>query len=471
MSPLTIADASRQLATKTVSPVELTRDCLERIAALNPMIAAFITVTGERALADARAAEDRMMKNRRYTPLDGIPIAHKDLFETAGILTTAHSRILEDYVPSTDATVVRRLADAGTVMLGKLATLEFALAGPSFDLPWPPARNPWNPDHFTSGSSSGTAAAVASGMIFGGTGTDTGGSIRGPAAMCGISGIKPTFGRCSRTGVIPLANSLDHIGPMAWTAEDCALLLQEMAGFDPSDRASADVPVPDFSRDIGKGLQGLKVGVVRHFHETDNPVSQETAAAISDSIEIFRAEGADVNEVRLSSLAEYSAANRIIMNAEAAAYHEQALKTRFLDFGERLRHRLLLASFLTSNDYIQAQRRRHELCDEFARTMETFDVLITAASASEAPLMEDVPFWDGLEKPSFTLPWNLTGYPAIAVCMGFGPKGLPLSVQIGGRPFDEGTLFKVACHLETATPWRTRRPIVRALGSCRANGC
>lgn len=460
MSPLTIAEAGRKLAAKTVSPVELTRECLDRIEALNPTLAAFITVTGERALADARAAEERMMKDRRRTPLDGIPIAHKDLFETAGILTSAHSRILQDNVPSSDATVVRRLADAGTVMLGKLATLEFALAGPSFDLPWPPARNPWNPDYFTSGSSSGTAAAVACGMALGGTATDTGGSIRGPAAMCGVSGIKPTFGRCSRSGVIPLAHTLDHIGPMAWTARDCALLLQEMAGFDPSDRASADVPVPDFSGEIGKSLRGLKVGVVAHFHERDNPVSEETAAAVSQAIEILRAGGAVVSDVKLSSLAEYSSANRVIMNAEAAAYHEQTLRSRFRDFGERLRHRLLLASFMTSNDYIQAQRRRRELCDEFARAMETVDVLITAASASEAPLIEDVPFWDGLEKPSFALPWNLTGYPAIAVCMGFGPKGLPLSVQIGGRPFGEATLFQVATLLETSTPWRQRRPVL-----------
>lgn len=460
MTPLTIAEASRKLTAKAVSPVELTRYCLDKIEALNPKIAAFITVTEERALADARAAEERMMRNERRTPLDGIPIAHKDIFETAGILTTAHSRILKDNIPASDATVVRHLADAGTVMLGKLATLEFALAGPSFDLPWPPARNPWNPEYFTAGSSSGTAAAVASGMILGGTGTDTGGSIRGPAAMCGISGIKPTFGRCSRTGVIPLAHSLDHIGPMAWTAEDCSFLLQEMAGFDRSDRVSANVPVPDFSAHIGKSLRGLRVGIIGHFHENDNPVSAETAAAILNCIEILRSGGAEIGEVKLSSLAEYSAANRIIMNAEAAAYHEQTLKSRFLDFGERMRHRLLLASFLTSSDYIQAQRRRRELCDEFACVMEKFDVLVTAASASEAPLMEEVTFWDGLEKPSFTLPWNLTGYPAIVVCMGFGPKGLPLSVQIGGRPFAEATLFQMATHLEASTPWRQRRPLI-----------
>ena len=460
MSVMTVAEASRKLAARAVSPVELTRACLDRIDRLNPTLSAFITVTGERALADARAAEDRLMRNRRRSPLDGVPIAHKDLLDTAGIATTAHSRVLKDNVPSSDATVVRRLADAGTVMLGKLATLEFALTGPSFDLPWPPARNPWNPDYFTSGSSSGTAAAVACGMILGGTGTDSGGSIRLPAAMCGISGIKPTFGRCSRTGVIPLAHSLDHVGPMAWTAEDCAFLLQEMAGFDPADRTSADVAVPDFSASIGKPLKGMRIGVIRHFHEVDYPASGETAASVGSCIDILKSGGAEISDVTLSSLAEYSAVSRIIMHAEAAAYHERTLRTRFTDYGERLRDRLLLASLLTSNDYIQAQRRRRELCIEFAQVMQDFDVVVTAASAGEAPLMEDAGPWDGLEKPNFVAPWNLTGYPAIVTCMGFGPKGLPLSLQIGGRPFAEATLFQVAAHLERSTPWRRNRPDV-----------
>lgn len=458
MTEMTILEASRQLNARSISPVELTTNCLATIDALNPKVAAFITVTADRALADARASEARMMSGDRRSPLDGIPIAHKDLLDTAGILTSAHSRILQDNIPTKDAVVVERLANAGTVMLGKLATLEFALAGPSFDLPWPPARNPWNTDYFTSGSSSGTAAAVAAGMILGGTGTDTGGSIRGPAAMCGISGIKPTYGRCSRTGVIPLAHSLDHIGPMAWTAQDCALLLQEMAGYDPSDRASADVVVPNFSEKIGTSVRGLRVGVISHFHDRDHVVSPETAAAIAQALEILRADGADISDVKLSSLSEYSTTNRILMNAEAAAYHEQTLKSRPLEYGERLRNRLVLASLLTGNDYIQAQRRRRELCLEFAQAMQDFDVLITAATASEASPINEIPFWDGLEKPSFALPWNLSGYPAISVCMGFGPKGLPLAVQIGGRPFDEARLFQVATLLETSTPWRDRRP-------------
>lgn len=460
MIPMTIADAARKIANKEISPVELTQACLNTIAAVDPAVSAFITVTPERALDDARASEARIMRDGPKTPLDGIPIAHKDIFDTAGILTTAHSRLLQHNVPSQDAAVVARLRDAGTTLLGKLATLEFAMAGPSFDLPWPPARNPWNIDCFTSGSSSGTAAAIAAGMILGGTASDTGGSIRGPAAMCGTSGIKPTFGRCSRVGVFPLAHSLDHVGPMAWTAEDCASLLQQMAGFDPSDRASADLPVPDFSAALGKSLRGLRIGVIGHFYETDNPVSEGTAKVIMQSLEILRDAGADLVEVKLSPLTEYSAANRIIMNCEAAAVHESTLKTRFADYGERMRSRLFVASLLSVNDYIQAQRRRRELTLELAEAMRGVDVVITAAAADEAPLIVDVPFWDGLEKPSFTLPWNLSGYPAMSVCMGFGPRGLPLAIQLGGRPFMEATLFQVAHLLETATPWRQRRPVL-----------
>lgn len=458
MMPLTIAEASRQIASKRLSPVELTKECLDRVSMRDARISAFITVTPERALADATAAEARVMKDGPRTPLDGIPIGHKDMFDTAGIPTTANSKILRANVPCSDAAVVAQLVDAGTTMIGKLATLEFALAGPSFDLPWPPTRNPWNTEHFTSGSSSGTAAAVAAGMVLGGTGTDTGGSIRGPAAMCGVSGIKPTFGRCSTRGVFPLAHTLDTVGPMAWTAEDCAMLLQEMAGFDPADPSSADVPVPDFLAHLHRSPRGLRVGVIGHFHEVDHPVSAGTRDALDLSIEILGAGGAEVREVTLAPLTQFTAANRIIMNCEAAAVHERWLKSRFLEYGERMRFRLALAAMISAPDYIQAQRRRRELSSQMAAVMAEVDVVLTATSVGEAPLITDVSFWDGLEVPSFTVPWNLTGYPAIAVCMGFGDSGLPLSVQIGGRPFREDILFQVAHLLETSTEWRGRRP-------------
>ena len=247
----TISQASRLIGSREISPVELTQHCLARIRRLDPVLPSFIRLTEERALADARAAEKRVMAGAACGRLDGIPIGHKDIYCTAGIPTTAHSKQLQDYIPAEDATTVKKLVEAGTVLLGKLATHEFAFGGPSFDLPWPPARNAWNPEHFTAGSSSGTGAAVAAGLILGGTGSDTGGSIRGPAALCGIAGLKPTYGLCSRAGVLPLSFSMDHTGPLAWTVEDCAMLLQAMAGPDPADPASAG-PVPPRSAAMSK---------------------------------------------------------------------------------------------------------------------------------------------------------------------------------------------------------------------------
>ena len=285
MAPhFTIAQASALIAARKLSPVELTQICLERTAKLDPKINAFILHTPERALAEARAAEARVMAGRARGPLDGIPIAHKDIYCTKGLPTTAHSKLLQDHVPETDARTVTMLDDAGTVMLGKLSTHEFAMGGPSFDLPWPPARNPWNPEHGPSGSSSGTGAGVAAGLFLGGTGSDTGGSIRGPAAFCGVAGIKPTYGLCSRMGILPLSFTLDHAGPLAWTAEDCAMLLQAMAGHDPADPASANRPVPDFRSDLHKGAKGLRIGVIRNFHETDNPANPAVCAAIDDHL-------------------------------------------------------------------------------------------------------------------------------------------------------------------------------------------
>ena len=253
-----IAEAAKLIATKQLSPVELTQACLDRVEAMNGVLNAFILPTPERAIADAKAAEAAIMKRGPFGPMHGIPIGLKDIVDTAGIPTTCQSRILADNVPATDATCAAKLAAAGTVMMGKLTTHEFADGGPSFDLPKPPARNPWNPDHFTAGSSSGTGAAVAAGMILCGIGTDTGGSIRGPAALCGIAGIKPTYGLVSRAGVAPAAFSLDHIGPMAWSAEDCAIMLQVLAGYDPKDPASAKHAVPDYTALIGASLKGVR---------------------------------------------------------------------------------------------------------------------------------------------------------------------------------------------------------------------
>jgi len=454
----TIAEASRLIADKQLSPVELTRTCLDRVKKLDSTLHSFLLVTEERAMADAKAAEARMMAGALKGPLDGIPIGHKDIYNTAGIRTTAHSRLLQDNVPDADSTVVAKWSSAGAVLMGKLATHEFAIGGPSFDLPWPPARNPWNPEHFTSGSSSGTGAAVAAGLVLGGTGSDTGGSIRSPAALCGIAGIKPTYGLSSRAGVLPLSFTLDHTGPMAWTVQDCALLLQAMAGHDPADPASARRPVPDFTADLDRGAKGLRVGVVRHFYEVDNPASPATRKGIEDALDTYRQLGAEIRDVAVSPLMEYNAPGWLILTSEAYAVHEQWLKTRFNDYGELLRDRLAFGALLSASDYVQAVRRRRILCQEMHDAMADLDILITAAAPAEAPRINEVPKWLMLEKPNFTMPFNLTGLPAMSVCTGYGAGALPTSMQIIGKPFQEATVFRAGYAYENATNWRAMRP-------------
>ena len=455
---LTIAEASRRIAAKTLSPIELTKDYFARIEKLDPTLNAFLLLTKEAALAEATAAEGRAMAGTRRGPLDGIPIAHKDIYNTAGVRTTGHSKLLENAVPTADGAVVSKWKQAGTVMLGKLATHEFAMGGPSFDLPWPPARNPWNPEHFTAGSSSGTGAAVAAGMIMGGTGSDTGGSIRGPAALCGIAGIKPTYGLCGRSGVLPLSFTMDHAGPMAWTVEDCAMLLQAMAGYDPDDPASADRPVPDYTAGLSKDMKGLRVGVVRHFFEADHPVSPATLQGINHAMTVFEHLGAEVRDVTLSPMMDYHAVGSVILTTEAYTLHEPWLKERFNDYGELFRDRIALGAFIPASVYVQAIRRRRVLVREMTEAMADLDILVSASQPGEAPKITEVPKWGNLEKPSLTMPLNVTGFPALGVCTGFGIGGLPVGMQLIGKPFQEATLFRAGHAYEVATGLRAKRP-------------
>jgi aspartyl-tRNA(Asn)/glutamyl-tRNA(Gln) amidotransferase subunit A len=454
----TIADAARLIAAKKLSPVELTSTCLDRVHALDHRLHAFICLTEDRALAEARVAEAAIMAKGPIGPLHGIPIGLKDIVDTKGIRTTCQSRILADNVPDADATCAEKLAAAGTVLIGKTTTHEFADGGPSFDVPWPPARNPWNPDHFTAGSSSGTGVGVAAGLILGGIGTDTGGSIRGPAALCGIAGIKPTYGLVSRAGVAPAAFSLDHIGPMAWTAEDCALMLQALAGHDPRDPASARRPIPDYTALLGRGVEGLKIGVIHHFHEVDYQVSAGTRRGIDEAIATFRGLGAEIREVQLSPLQDWGACGSLISIVERAAAYEEWARTRLSDFSERVQRRLTLGALVSGVDYVQAVRRRRELRAELQAAMADLDVVLTAAQPAEAARIDAVPAWDLFASPSFTMPFNVAGYPAISVCSGFGEGGLPVAIQLVGKPFQEPTVFRIADAFEKATEFRRHRP-------------
>jgi aspartyl-tRNA(Asn)/glutamyl-tRNA(Gln) amidotransferase subunit A len=455
---ITIAEAAALIEKKELSPVELTESRLARIEKLDGRLHSFIRVLPEEARAAARAAEAEIMAGRYKGPLHGIPLGLKDIYETKGIPTTGHSKVMQDHVPAEDAVSVAKLKDAGGVMMGKLATHEFAFGGPSFDLPWPPARNPWDTTRFTSGSSSGTGAAVPAGLVLGGTGSDTGGSIRGPAALCGLAGIKPTYGLISRRGILPLAFSLDHAGPMAWTAEDCAIMLQAMAGHDPVDPASADQPIPDYRKALTGDVKGLRIGLIRHFYTTDNEANPATRDAIDAAAKKFEEMGASVREITLSPLAEWAACGVLIMMTEAYAIHEANLRTRFTDFGEIFRDRMALAGLWTAADYIQAVRRRRELIDELDRAMEGLDLVMTASAPAEAPKIDEVPKFAIVERPSLTMPFNVTGSPAMSVCCGYTEGGLPLSYQIVGKRFADATVLRAADAYERATPWRQRRP-------------
>jgi aspartyl-tRNA(Asn)/glutamyl-tRNA(Gln) amidotransferase subunit A len=428
------------------------------VHALDRDLHAFLLLTEDRALADAHAAEAAIMANGPRGPLHGIPIGLKDIVDTKGIPTTCHSKLLRDNVPDADAACATRLAAAGTVLMGKTATHEFADGGPSFDLPWPPARNPWNTGHFTAGSSSGTGAGVAAGFFLAGIGTDTGGSIRGPAALCGIAGIKATYGLVSRAGVAPAAFTLDHIGPMAWTAEDCALMLQALAGHDPRDPASASRPVPNYAEKLGAGIKGMRIGVIRHFHELDHLVSAGTQRGIDAAVSTFRDLGAEISDVTLSPLADWHACGTLISLTERASAYEEWARTRLGDFGARVQQRLLMGALVSGVDYVQAVRRRRELRAQLQAAMAGLDVVLTAAQPQEAPKIDSVPEWDVGQKPGFTMPFNVAGYPAISVCSGFAEGGLPVAIQIAGKPFQEPTLFQVADAFEKATPFRARRP-------------
>ena len=455
---LTIAEASRLIERRCLSPVELTEALIARIAALDPQLNAFLLPTPDKARAQAKDAEREIMAGNYRGALHGVPFALKDIYCTAGIRTTSHSRICADYVPSEDATTVARLYREGAVLLGKLATHEFAHGGPSFDLAWPPARNPWNREHFTGGSSSGAGAAVAAGLVPGALGSDTGGSIRGPAALCGIVGLKPTYGLVSRAGIYANSFTFDHAGPMTRTVEDCAILLQALAGHDAKDPASADRPVPDYRAALTGDIRGMRIGIVRHFYDEDLTVAPEVHAALDEAYAVFRSLGAVLEDVRLRPAADYYAVKITIAESEQYAIHEEELRTRANEFGADFLGRALPAILYSSADYVQAQRERRAMLAEMEPVYARCDVLLTPAAGGPAPRLDawrTIRFW---QHASLTTPFNVTGGPALAQCMGFTPAGLPLSLQIAGRPFDDATVLRAAHAYEAATGWHRRRP-------------
>ena len=459
---LTIAEAASLIAAHKLSPVEYVDALFSRINALDPQVNAFITQTAELARTQARAAEKEITDGKYRGPLHGIPFGLKDIFDTAGILTSGHSKVSRNNIPTEDATTVQRLYDAGAVLMGKLATHEFASGGPSLDLPWPPARNPWNTAHFTGSSSSGSGAAVAAGFLPAALGSDTGGSIRIPAALCGIAGIKPTYGRVSRRGIIPNSYTFDHAGPLAWTVEDCAILLQAIAGHDPADPASARRQVPDYRANLNGDIRGLRVGVVRHFWEEEGTTDPEMAAAMNAAIDVLRQLGASVGDARMRTREAYNDTKMVIAKTEIVVIHEKELRERPQDFGADFIGRNLPGFLFTGADYVRAQRERRSMVEEMVALYERFDVLLTASStpADRLDKLVGAGFSQKWEKPNIYTPFNVTGGPALVVCNGHTASGMPLAMQIAGRPFDEATVLRVGHAYEKATTWRGRRPLL-----------
>lgn len=455
--PLTIAEASRLIRDKKLSPVELTQDCLNRIAALDGRLDSFILLLADEALAQAKQAEAEITKGRSRGPLHGIPLALKDIIAYKGHPTTAHSAVLKDSVSVEDAFVTARLREAGAVILGKLATWEFAIGGPSHDLPWPPAKNPWNTAHDPAGSSSGSAAAVAAGLALGALGSDTGGSIRSPASLCGIAGHKPTYGLVSRRGVVPLSFSLDHIGPMCWTAEDCALVLKAIAGHDAHDPASAQTVIKDPVAGLTTSLKGVRIGLIRNFYEKDFPATAEVIAALDASVAVLKDLGAEVRDVTLASLQAFQSAGLLISRSDAFAIHAKTMREEPLRYGAIGRRRILAGAFTNAADYVNAQRQRTRLVADVKSTMRDVDILICPTSRETAPKLGDYAHHVG-GNTHYCRPYNLTGQPALSVCNGFGANGLPLSLQIAGRHFEDDLVLRVGDAYEKATAFRNRRP-------------
>ena len=460
----TIAQAAQLIRQRELSPVELTASVLERIDRLNSRLNAYITVLPDQATQAARDAEEEIGAGRYRGPLHGIPISLKDLYATKGVRTTAGSKILAEWVPDFDATVVARLKDAGAIIVGKAHTAEFATGSFSwlshhFGL----ARNPWNPEHSCGGSSTGSGVSVAAGMALGSMGHDTGGSVRLPAALCGVTGLKPTYGLVSRYGITPLSWSLDHAGPLTRTAQDAALMLQAIAGFDPHDRSSTQLPVPDFSRSLVDSIRGLRLGVLKGF--ADEITDEEVGNAVGEALAILEGLGTKVQEVSLPLFKYAEPVSEVITSSEAASWHEGWVRTRPQDYGPTQLQRFRIGLLLQANHYHKAQRIRTLINSELRQVLQRVDVIVSPTTAIAAPRIgQDTASVRGREESvgwlvsCLTRPYNLSGMPAITICCGFTTMGLPVGLQIAGRPFEDSTVLQVAHAYQQATDWHTRQP-------------
>lgn len=453
-----IASIAQAFRHNTLTPTELVEHYLAGIAEYEGDLNAFLTVMSEEARAGARACEERVAREGWTSLLQGVPIGVKDVFDTIGVRTTAGSKSRLDFTPKEDAFCIARLREAGAIVLGKLATSEFAFGSTQIDGVSLPARNPWNPTFSPGFSSSGSGAAVVSGLCAAALGSDTAGSIRGPAGFCGIAGLRPTYGRVSRRGIFPLSYSLDTAGPMGRTVEDCALLLQAMAGFDEKDSASADIAVPDYGSALRVNLQGTRIGVARDIYREGSGVDADAAAAIDAAVDTLRDLGASVSDIELPDITLCHAVVRVILLAEAFSIHRDGLESCPSNYSPVLRDRLRLGAALTADDYIRSQRLRRRLADSMRSAMGGCDVVVMPMQYGRPPAFDTHDPYAFFANPNLAGPFSMTGQPALSVCCGYGADGMPFAMQIGGRPFEEETVLAVGHAYETATPWRSRRP-------------
>jgi len=458
LTALTVLDASELVRARKASPVELTNACLARIERVNPALNAFITITADQARAEAKAAEADIMRGRRRGPLHGIPLALKDLFDTAGVKTTAASAVFADRVPSQDAEVVRRLRQAGAVLLGKLNMHEFAYGDTSAVSHYGPVRNPWDRTRVSGGSSGGSGAAVAARLCYGALGSDTGGSIREPSAFCGIAGLKPTYGRVSTAGVVPLSWSLDHVGPMCRTVADTATLLQAIAGYDPADTNSVDAPVPDYSRALTERTAALRVGIPRAlFYEGLDP---EVERAIEEALAVIRRQTMTMHDVELPKYETLP-----VVGAEAYAFHlPYVTKTPEL-YKPATRQRIEGGARVSASDYIAGKRELDRLRRAVAAVFSNVDLLVTPTAPVLPPTVDEavnnpvVPPPGGVA-PTLrnTQPFDIFGLPTISIPCGFSRAGLPIGLQITGPRLGEARVLTLAYAFEQATEWHRRAP-------------
>jgi aspartyl-tRNA(Asn)/glutamyl-tRNA(Gln) amidotransferase subunit A len=460
---MSLTAVAKAIAEKTISAHEVTRSCLHRIAQWQPRLNAFMALEAEQALKAAGEADAVLAKGNAKGILHGVPLAHKDMYYEAGKVVTCGSKIRRDFVATTTSTALQRIKDAGTIRLGSLQMAEFAYGPTGHNAHFGAVHNPWNLDHITGGSSSGSGSAVAARLTFAALGSDTGGSVRMPAHFCGVTGLKTTVGRVSRAGAMPLSHSLDTVGPLARSAEDCALLMGLMAGADPEDPTAVNLPVPDYMAATRGSLKGIRIGVPTAFYVDD--LDAEVARVLDETVATLKREGAEIVKVELPDQRQLSSASQLVLAVEAAAFHKRWMIERLEDYGPQVRMRLENGLAVPAITYLEAIRWRGPALSAHNAAVAGVDAVIAPVSPIPAPTIaeSDVGGGAGAEAviqrlTRFTRPVNYLGVPSLSIPSGFSTNGLPVGMQLIGRSFDEATLLRIGAAFQRATDFHDRVP-------------